>query len=380
MTRELLFDAIGGAEERWLLHSERRALPRRILAFAAAVVMLVGLLGGVMHWQEMRRLAALPRLDIASIAGGMGFEGYHAYDIAELENGNPWTAENAPDSLPVYRNAAANPYELHTGLTEEEMHARLADTAAILGEPLTDVKIQRAGNTYRTDVGYLVPPETIMLMTAAAGAYSLEILPDAVLTVRFPDGTALPDDLHFTYTDSTKEQAQSALAWLCERFAALTDFAEPAQALRAQRHYPDGTLSRSYHAYDAAGGIENRILAYNFSYAQFAPDDAGDLMLIRLCNLLDSVTEVGDYPLISPSEASEILLAGDWYTTSPYGQPTAAQIARTDLVYRHGTALEYWMPYYRFYIEIPENEKDGLKLFAAYYVPAVHPDYLLSQP
>ena len=39
------------------------------------------------------------------------------------------------------------------------------------------------------------------------------------------------------------------------------------------------------------------------------------------------------------------------------------------------------MPYYRFYVELPEQEQeDGLKDYGAYYVPAVLAEYLTNKP
>lgn len=38
------------------------------------------------------------------------------------------------------------------------------------------------------------------------------------------------------------------------------------------------------------------------------------------------------------------------------------------------------MPYYCFYVELPEEERDGLKTYGAYYVPAVEKEYLTNMP
>lgn len=42
-----------------------------------------------------------------------------------------------------------------------------------------------------------------------------------------------------------------------------------------------------------------------------------------------------------------------------------------ELIYRTGEHEECFMPYYRFYVELPEDEREnGLKTYGAYYVPA----------
>lgn len=55
----------------------------------------------------------------------------------------------------------------------------------------------------------------------------------------------------------------------------------------------------------------------------------------------------------------------------PYKLPGIDYVAKAELVYRTGAREEYFMPYYRFYVELPEEERDGLKTYGIYYVPAV---------
>lgn len=38
------------------------------------------------------------------------------------------------------------------------------------------------------------------------------------------------------------------------------------------------------------------------------------------------------------------------------------------------------MPYYRFYVELPEEKRAGLNNYGAYYVPAVEKEYLTNMP
>ena len=55
--------------------------------------------------------------------------------------------------------------------------------------------------------------------------------------------------------------------------------------------------------------------------------------------------------------------------------------AKVELVYRTGEREGYFLPYYRFYLELPSmEEEDGLKTYGAFYVPAVRPEYLEGVP
>ncbi len=38
------------------------------------------------------------------------------------------------------------------------------------------------------------------------------------------------------------------------------------------------------------------------------------------------------------------------------------------------------MPYYRFYVELPEEKRAGLNNYGAYYVLAVEKEYLTNMP
>lgn len=48
--------------------------------------------------------------------------------------------------------------------------------------------------------------------------------------------------------------------------------------------------------------------------------------------------------------------------------------------YNTGEREEYFMPYYRFYVELPEEKRAGLNNYGAYYVPAVEKEYLTNMP
>ena len=66
--------------------------------------------------------------------------------------------------------------------------------------------------------------------------------------------------------------------------------------------------------------------------------------------------------------------------------PDEEYIKKVELVYRTGDMEEYYLPYYRFLVELPEEENSeiesehGLKNYGAYYVPAVESSYLTNMP
>lgn len=90
---------------------------------------------------------------------------------------------------------------------------------------------------------------------------------------------------------------------------------------------------------------------------------------------------MGDYPIISTDEAYELLLEGHSITSVPYAITDTELIGKVELVYRSSNTEKTFLPYYRFYIELPEmRREDGLTDYGAYYVPAIQEEYIRNIP
>ena len=142
---------------------------------------------------------------------------------------------------------------------------------------------------------------------------------------------------------------------------------------------------QTYHIrfFDGVDDLEERIVNYNFNQVSFilSSEEEG-IWLIRI-HKPNLSKKVGDYPIISVEKARELLLDGYFITSVPFGLPEADYIAKAELIYRYGEGEKYYMPYYRFYVEIPEEKGrafDGAKTYGAYYVPAVESKYLSGLP
>lgn len=143
----------------------------------------------------------------------------------------------------------------------------------------------------------------------------------------------------------------------------------------------DTKLQQEYQIefYDKGENDVDAIINYNFNQFAFDCDDNGKFYLASICQP-DLSKKMGDYPIINTKKAKELLLKGNYITTVPYKIPGENFIAKVELVYRTGAREEYFMPYYCFYVELPEEERDGLKTYGAYYVPAVEKEYLTNMP
>lgn len=102
-------------------------------------------------------------------------------------------------------------------------------------------------------------------------------------------------------------------------------------------------------------------------------------------DLPDLGDKIGNYPVISPDKAKELLYDGKYVTSSPTAIKKNDKTAQTELVYRFAPWEKYYIPYYRFLVaeESTGNEnleKQGFKCYCAYYVPAVGDKYIANMP
>nr|MBQ6241240.1 hypothetical protein [Lachnospiraceae bacterium] len=373
MKSEKLQDAIGEVKDSFIQDADitapkNRRVWRKWAAAAACLCLIAGGVAWLVRSGGKPSAELLPKITVpAYVSGGGYFEGLMYYSADELQNGNPWQEDAGLKTLPVYRNGCYDPAGTGKpyGLSEAEMTEKLTKAAQALGISID--KIER-----ETDISN----ETLFGIRTLFNGGTLSVSADGSVTCIWSPGRALPENCHFTHTDTSQEEAEAVLGYLAETYASLLDFDRP-EAVSWGDYSFDGEFSRSYHVYDAAPDLTEKILNYWFRCAQFAPDDEGSLMLIRLYDGLAKAEKLGDYPLISVAEAREKLLNGQYQTSVPEAMPGEKFIAKAELVYRTGASEETLLPYYRFYVELEDMAREnGLKTFGAYYIPAVKDEYI----
>ncbi|MBP3700525.1 MAG: hypothetical protein J6I64_01410 [Lachnospiraceae bacterium] len=343
---------------------------------------------------ENQENGILPMLTLSDWqSGSMGYEGVLQYDAANINWDAPWIAEETPETMPVYRNGSYQEIGVPYGLTEEEIWNRLDAVAAALSWEVRELEYDRIGQSTDGDKvvdgdkvsdDYGLPVGTVLRITAQTAEGQIEAEADGTVTFFFEkgtdrdgeDGLPLPKPYSFTHCDTTDQQAEEVMDYLTDRFADLLDMEQP-QKIRSGDYNIYGEMIRRYHVYEGSGDMVEDMLNYTFRYVQFAPNDAGELMLIRLYDGLLCSEKIGDYPIITAEEAGELLLAGCYFTSVPYPVAGEEYVAKVELVYRNSATEAVQIPYYRFWVEIPEMARDnGLKDFGAYYVPAVESQYI----
>lgn len=382
MNSKDLYNAIGKVDDDILEQSETAKKKNGGLKWWAVAACLCLIVGGGIFWRSQSQTApgGLPMLHIQNnTQGGMGFEGVLCYDISEIENGNPWRKNMTFSTLPVFENRAYHPAGEPTGLKEDAILERLEAACEALGLENTEFEYEHSG----LKVVSISAKGKGMVVTAKA---------NGMVEVEFEDGFVLPEHLCFTWYDTSRQEAEAAIAYLIQQFAELIDFEEPKLILSGDyimwndydqegNYLTEVRFERSYMLYEGAGNETDHLLNYKMRYAQLYPDEEGRLSIIRIYDVLACADKLGDYPIITTAEAREYLLEGKYITSVPYEIEDETLIQKEELVYRSSATEKTLMPYYRFYVELPEMRREnGPTDFGAYYVPAISPEYISNMP
>ncbi len=312
----------------------------------------------------------LPKLTISRyVADGMGFEGHMAYDISELVNANPWNEEMGLTHMPVYENTldyADSGMSIVLGRDYKSMRELLLRTAKNMG-------ISTLFHTVKEYVPVgASEPESLYIDTD-----HIRITVDDTLTVavEFKPAVALPDEYQFTFYSTWKEISEVA-NYLKKEYKDIIGFENPQMNIDSGEYDIYRRQKYSLQFYKEGDSDVKQIINYNFNRAVFYAGESNELSMIRIFEP-DLTKKVGDYPIITSDEALDLLLEEKYITTVPYEVQGKEYVSKVELIYRTGQYEEYFMPYYRFYVEVPEETKeDGLKTYGAYYVPAVKGEYL----
>ncbi len=341
--------------------------------------------------QQTQEGSSLPILTISEGSNqGMGFEGYMAYDVSEIISANPWTEDSQISELPVYKNPleyhSKSPSMLIGGIDVERMREQLLNVAERLGLDTSNLEVKEVTMSeqelqslkeWYANFGEKIPagqlePSQLVIET---DGMRLDITPDLTTSIFFEPMAELPEE-YCTDDTATEEDYLKLAQYLQENYGALIDFESPQAEIVGGDYTYDGQRSFRYVSFFDASDSEEAILNYNFNRVIFYVNEGKGLTTVRVF-ATDQSQKVGDYPLITVDEAKEKLAEGQYKSTVPAAFPGLDHVVRTELIYRTGQNETYFMPYYRFLVEIPEMAQDnGLKTYGAFYVPAVEDEYL----
>lgn len=371
-------------------NSKRRANWPKWIGAAACLALAVGAGIGLYAGKGGSRPgpASLPRLPLSEEVAnpnGMGYEGYLAYDASELVSGTPWKETDNFRTLPVYRNPvtydrAGAPVK---GIDLDAMKARALEAADRLGVSVqiednapTEEEIDNLREKLgEIPEGYFDPVE----VTALGDGVEITVYANLTVEILFNPAVELPGEYNFgchaPYGDM-KEVSD----YLLGRYRALLAMDDPQIDPTGGDYNIYGEQMYEITAYDGAGDKTQRLLSYSFHRASFSCDEEGKLWIIRLDGT-DLSQKAGDYPVITPEAAGKLLAEGKYITNVPHELPGIEYVKGVELLYLSGRREQYFMPYYRFLVELPQEARaNGLNTNGAYYVPAVEEAYLTGLP
>ncbi len=304
----------------------------------------------------------LPDENFDPNADTMGFEGYSLYDISEFTSGNPWSEYTLPSTLPIYRNNAYDDTRagIPKGSSENEMQERLeqiigaASLTVIKSEFVYDDSAKALGHTAATK------------LVAECDKATVEIFADGrVFYEPHSGGKFMP------------------LEHYIDVYGELLGFKTPV-AVKYGDYFYNGEFYERHIVYDAGSTVEEGILGYSLRYASFHSNENGELYFISMFDGLSVAEKTGDVRVINADEAKQRLINGDYVTSASYAFTGEKYIGKVELVYRSGPFEEMLLPYYRFYVQIPQDSdkaaKLGLKCYGAYYVSAIADEDLGGLP
>lgn len=350
---------------------KKRTTWRRWGAMAACLAVLLGV--GFLFFPRSSpdtpdpvptELPTLP-VSMGPSLGGYGYEGYYVRDISDLKNTSPSQIGSLPDTLPVFRNAAGG-YPLQAA-TEEYKAKMLTLCRSVAGRLGWDA--EKTAEVWEERSDGLAP--TTVTATGADGV-KIEVDQFMTVTISYPDrNRPFSENVLPTYDDAHK-LAEKLLA----EYRDLMNFANPQICITGGDYNIDGEQSYDIVFTETGGTQTEELLEFFFHGAEFFCNEDGEPRIIRL-RCTDLSDKVGDYPIITAQQAQAQLVAGHYITSCGWEMPGEAYIRKVELVYRTGEYDEYFMPYYRFYVELLEEAPvEGCMHLAAYYVPAVAEEYL----
>lgn len=328
----------------------------------------------------------LPYFDISDADMAMGFEGYRLYDISELMPGNGIECDFV-DELSVYRNKLSYDERLKpSGQDLEKMESWLIETAQRLGMDTQSLRIKDNSPTEREremlekefEARYQsAVPDYYFLPTmysADDDNFFLEVNAEMTLTIGFKEPLSLPDKYNcISYANTNDINELTTYLWT--EYGDTIGYESPEFFIQGGDYNIHKEQSYKLFVYDKKSyNIWTTIENLSLNYAEFGFSE-GKLMQIRINAFSENLDKLANYPLIGREEAESRLLGGDYYSSFLEGVPEKQNIHRVEIVYRNGSNAKIIMPFYKFYVEMPEKKEDDLRFYGTFYVPAIDPPF-----
>lgn len=329
-------------------------------------------------------VADLPTFYLNIGMGSDGKGGGTTVILDDLQNwiSSPWSEEMEFSTLPVYDNCKFDRRAYPFGLNREEMEAWASDIVDALDTELISMEYRSYQMADKDVTG------TITMVDLPSG-YVVAETEAATITIDGRDAkieikNILQEGEYWMKTDLTDSEARECFNRYIDYFADLLDFDVPIAVV--EKSYTTGVQKRKFFVYDRTGDETENLLNHRYNRVEFVFSILdGSLSEVIIHNGLSTAEKLGDYPVISATEAKELLLAGSFFTegTKSDYRIEEKDIAGVELMYPTSIGYETIIPYYCFYMELdeePNSLPDGLARYRACYVPAIDSRYIENMP
>ncbi|MEG2192008.1 MAG: hypothetical protein RRX95_01855 [Oscillospiraceae bacterium] len=319
-----------------------------------------------------------------STGSGMGFEGLLAYDISDLENGNPYGADMIFRTLPVFYHSVAD---------AQNLQKICSDSAKKINKEITSFQYSYVTLVYEngqvsTHKNYdtpspapLAPSDILYSVTANFdGGYMRVQASSGSLSIFFNPALSV-DGIACTHDNNNRETVLSNTQVYNEKFKKFVDMKNPTCEAMGDFTFKGDRLWNSY-VYEKSDDPAQAIFNFCINPVQFIQNEEEELWVLRRCVSDDK--KVADLPAITSSQALWKLYQGEYLTTVPYPITDDTLVSKIELVYRLPAFDEremkyegYILPLYKFYVELPQMAmENGLKSYGIYYVNAIDENYV----
>lgn len=308
-------------------------------------------------------------LEFRYVYEGGSFEGLmypNEYELYEMNMAsNPWNNQLEFDTLPVYKDLAHAENGVGIALDKDSLYAMADDVAIAIGAKILETKEE----TFKLDGVWIINAIHVEADIAQFSVYA-----DGDVTIRYTKYGEIETCMKLPGTIDNSNKKDVVEYW-AETTAEITGISEYATVITSDYDFEEN-LHSSYGIYDASGDDVQDVLNYTYKNVSFDLDDAGNLEALSYENELAYTEKTGDYPIIAAEEANVLLMEGKYVTSVPYEISGEEHVVSVELTYRSAQYGEFLIPYYRFYVEIPEEKHSDLNCYGAYYVPAIKQDYI----
>lgn len=369
-----------------------------VMAAAAIAVTFV-------PWKSENHVV-LPDLPMLTVSGGSNTEalGVSAIGLDALEKHK--AAMSGQDQkfteMPVYSSSSLS-FE-----TSDKIKEKLKETVAYFGLDYDSMRItdntidqEHAENfkkKFKEDYNEVTEEELdrmvqVMRANADITAYTpdgdtseisyISVSADMCVHIVMDDEYSfkVPDEYSFG-NDSTLEELEAAGRCLLDKYSGLVNMSDPvfSEYESTNNGYSGTAVFYENGTYPAESIANQSIKKVKF----FGHNNR--LTVMTIYEEYTVCEKIADYPVITEEEAETLLRNGNYLSTinnTMYTLKEDDEIGLTRLTYRSGRGYECIMPFYLFYVQIPEEEfghEKGDLLYGLFYVPAVRSEYLENMP